>query len=291
LTDCANENDNDTRRTGGTTMSTSQPTQPGTGTETPIEVPYPDAGDLHLRITEGACRLKIAPGASDVWISGTQRDPSGLRPLSITQEGGTVRLSEQASTSTAWEWLRSGRGVADVPTFDLALGTAKPFRLTVEIGASANRFDLGGVPISRLAVRHGAGKTEIDFSAPNPQAMTLMEIGAGAGSTELRNLANAHFAELVVEGGMAAYVIDFGGVLQQDAHARINAALSSVEIVVPATTAAKIATESPLGHVELGDGFTAKEGAFWTPAAMEGRKPLLTISATMTLGSLTLRAS
>jgi hypothetical protein len=178
-----------------------------------------------------------------------------------------------------------------VPTFDLALGTAKPFRLTVEIGASANQLDLGGVPISRLAVRHGAGKTEIDFSAPNPQPMTLMEISAGAGSTELRNLANARFAELLVEGGMAAYVIDFGGALQQDAHARINVALSSAEIVVPAMTAAKISTESPLGHIELGDGFTAKEGAFWTPAAMEGRTPLLTISANVALASLRLRAS
>ncbi len=272
-------------------MSTSQPTQPGSGTETPIAVPYPDASDLHLRINEGACRLKIAPGAGDAWINGAHHDPSGLRPLHITQEGGTVRLSEQPSTSKAWEWLGSGHGIADVPTFDLALGKAKPFRLTVEIGASANQLDLGGVPISRLALRHGAGKTEVDFSAPNPHPMTLMEISAGAGSTELRHLANAHFAELLVEGGMAAYVIDFGGALQQDAHARINAALSSVEIVVPATTAARIATESPLGHVELGDGFTAKEGAFWTLAAIDGRTPLLTISASMTLGSLTLRTS
>ena len=141
-------------------------TQPGTGTRRPLRCPTQTPGDLHLRINEGACRLKIAPGASDAWISGTHHDPSGLRPLSITQEGGTVRLSEQASTSNAWEWLRSGHGVADVPTFDLALGKAKPFRLTVEIGASANQLDLGGVPISRLAVRHGAGKTEIDFSAP-----------------------------------------------------------------------------------------------------------------------------
>jgi hypothetical protein len=272
-------------------MSTSQPTSPGMGTLMPIEVSYPDAGDLHLRINEGACRLKIAPGPTDAWISGTHHDPSGLRPLHISQEGGTVRLTEQPSTSGMWEWLRAGHGFADVPTFDLTFGTAKPFRLTVEIGASENRLDLGGVPISRLAVRHGAGKTAIDFSAPNPQSMTLMEISAGAGSTELRNLANAHVAELLIEGGMAAYVIDFGGALQQDAHARITAALSSVDIVVPATTAARISTESPLGHVELGDGFTAKEGAFWTPAAIGGRTPLLTISASMTLGSLTLRTS
>jgi hypothetical protein len=272
-------------------MSTSQPTPPGTGTETPIAIPYPDAGDLHLRISEGACRLKVTPGASDAWISGIHRDPSGLRPLHISQEGGMVRLSEQPNTANVWEWLRTGHGIADVPTFDLALGKANPFRLTLEIGASENRLDLGGVPISRLAIRHGAGKTELDFSAPNPQPMTLMEISAGAGSTELRNLANAHFAELLVEGGMAAYLIDFGGSLQQDAHARINVALSSVEIVVPVTTAAKISAESPLGHVELGNGFTAREGAFWTAAAIEGRAPTLTISANVTLASLTLRAS
>ncbi|HEX6542127.1 MAG TPA: hypothetical protein VF040_10270 [Ktedonobacterales bacterium] len=278
-------------------MSTSQPipqpqpTPSETRMVTPIEVLYPDAGDLHLRIAEGACRLNIAPGTSDAWIRGSQRDPSGLRPLHVSQEGGTVRLSEQPTTSGVWDWLRAGHGFADVPAIDLALGTAKPFRLTVEIGASENRLDLGGVPLSRLTVRHGAGKTAIDFSSPNPQPMTLMEIGAGAGSTELRNLANAHAAEILVEGGMASYTLDFGGILQQDTHTRITAALSSVEITVPATTAARISTESPLGHVELGDGFTAKEGAFWTPAAVEGRTPTLTISANVTLGSLSLRVS
>lgn len=272
-------------------MSTSQAGPQGDGSVTPIEIAYPDTGDLHVRIAEGACRLRIAPGTPNTWISGTQRDPSGLRPLQVIQDGGAVRLTEQPSTASVWDWLRAGHGAADVPTIDLALGTAKPFRLTVEIGASENQLDLGGVPISRLGLRHGAGKTVVDFSAPSPQLMTLMEVGAGAGSTELKNLANAHFAELLIEGGMAAYVLDFGGTLQQDAHARITAALSSVEITVPATTAAKIAAESQLGHLEPGEGFTVKEGAFWTPAALEGRTPTLTISASVTLGSLALRTS
>ncbi len=263
----------------------------GTSTVTPIEIAYPDASDLHVRIAEGACRLKIAPGASDAWISGTQRDPSGLRPLQVSQQGGAVTLTEQPSTSSMWDWLRSGHGIPDVPLIELAFGKARPFRLTVEIGASENQLDLGGVPLSRLALRHGAGKTVLDFSAPNPQPMTLMEIGAGAGSTELRNLANAHCAELLIEGGMASYTLDFGGVLRQDAHARITAALSSVEITVPASTAARIVTESQLGHIEPGNGFTMKEGAFWTRAALEGRTPTLTIAANVTMGSLRLRTS
>jgi len=278
-------------------MSTSSGSTPsdaaGTGTVTPIEVLYPDAGDLHVRIAEGACRLKVAPGVrtDDAWISGTHRDPSGLRPLHVSQQGGAVSLTEQPTTSGMWDWLRSGHGIPDVPTIEVAFGTRKPFRLTVEIGASENRLDLGGVPISRLALQHGAGKTVLDFSAPNPQPMTLMEIGAGAGGTELRNLANAHCVELLIEGGMASYTLDFGGILQQDAHARVTAALSSVEITVPASTAAKIATDTQLGHIEPGEGFTVRDGAFWTPAAVEGRTPVLTVSANVTMGSLRLHTS
>lgn len=272
-------------------MSTNQPPSQGTEVVTPINVLYPDASDLHIRVTEGACRLKVAPGEGDAWITGTHRDPSGMRPLYISQEGGTVRLTEQQNIPGFWGWLRTGHGFGEVPTLDLAFGKAKPYRLTVEIGASENSLDLGGLPISRMVVKHGAGKTDIDFSAPNPQAMSLMEIGAGAGSTELRHLANAHCAELLIEGGMAGYVLDFGGTLQQDSHARISSALSSVEVSVPASTAARITTESSLGHVEIGEGFTTKDGAFWTPAALEGRTPVLSISVNVALGSLKLRAS
>ncbi len=276
-------------------MSTSQTVPEGINTairpDAPIEVPYPEEGDLHLRIAEGACRLNVAPGGGEMWICGTRRDPSGLRPLRIIQEGGTVSLTEEPSVSSVWEWLRTGHGIADVPVVDLSLGKAKPFRLTIEVGASENKLDLGGVPIRRLVLKHGAGKTELDFSAPKIWTMTLMEISAGAGSTDLRHLANAGAAEMLIEGGMGAFTLDFGGVLRQDAHARINAALSSVTIVVPADTAAKVSAETPLGHVEIGEGLAAKDGAFWTPAALAGRTPTLTISASVALGLLTLRTS
>ena len=273
-------------------MATSQTTAPEAGTVAPINVPYPNARDLQIKITEGACRLKIAPGEGEAWITGTHKDPSGKRPLHISQEGGTVRLTEQQAVSGMWEWLRAGgHGISQIPTIDLAFGKARPYRLSLEIGASENWLDLGGLPISRLSVKHGAGKTEIDFSAPNPQTMTLMEIGAGAGSTELKHLANAHFTELLVDGGMAGYALDFGGTLQQDAHARISAGLSSVEISVPASTAARISTESQLGSIDAGEGFTTKEGAFWTQAAVEGRTPILTVSVNVTLGSLKLRTT
>jgi hypothetical protein len=130
-----------------------------------------------------------------------------------------------------------------------------------------------------LVVRQGAGKFELDFSAPNPQAMKQLEVSSGAAGIELENLANANFSEMRFSGGAAGYELDFGGTLLRDAEAKIEAGLSGVEIKIPASTAAKIVAETTLGRVDVEDGFTKREGAFWTEAGMTGKRPLLTMLA------------
>jgi hypothetical protein len=251
-------------------------------TITEINIPYPEAGDRHLRISVGACRLDVVPGEGEAWVSGTYQDPSGALPCQIVTEGGTVRITQIYNwAEMIGLWDRS-------PHFELALGKTRPFALTLEVGASESRLDFGGVPISRLVVRQGAGKYAIDFSAPNPQAMSLLTLSAGAAGMEITNLANANCAELNLEGGAAAYIFDFGGMLQRDAHVRVATGLSSVEIRVPATTAAKIVSESLLGSLDAGAGFARQDGAFWTEAALAGATPLLTIQTNVALGSLRL---
>jgi hypothetical protein len=163
--------------------------------------------------------------------------------------------------------------------------------LTIEAGASETDLDLGGLPISRLEVKQGAGKYRIDFSAPNPQVMSLFDLDAGAGDIELSHLVNANFAEMSIDGGAAAYRLDFSGTPQRDAYVKISTGVSSVEIRVPASTAAKISTESVLGSIEIGDGFMKKEGAFWTEAALAGKRPVLTIRTSVALGSLRLQVT
>ena len=124
--------------------------------------------------------------------------------------------------------------------FDLSLGKSKPYALTIETGAGECSLDLGGLPITRLELKHGADKMDLDFSAPNPQRMSLLDLGSGAGSTEIKNLANANFAGMNVEGGAVGYILHFGGELQRDARVRIQTGLASIEISIPKSTAAKI---------------------------------------------------
>jgi hypothetical protein len=254
--------------------------------ETPINIAYPAAQNLHLRIALGACRFKARPGEGGAWVAGTYNDPTDRRPPRILEEGASVTITE---AEPSFERIPSVFG--GVPRYELGFGKERPFASTIETGASDFDLDLGGIPLSRLTVRQGAGKFELGFSVPNPEPMELLEVSSGAAGIELVNLANANFSEMRLSGGAAGYELDFGGVLSRDAQVSIETGLSGVEITVPASTAARVVTETTLGSVEVGDGFTKREGAFLTDGALSGDAPILAVRAGVRLGSLRLRTA
>jgi hypothetical protein len=254
--------------------------------ETPINVAYPAAEDLHLRIAVGACRFRARSGEGEAWVAGTHHDPTDRRPPRILEEGASVTISE---AEPSFERIPAVFG--GVPRYELEFGKQRPFALTIETGASEFDLDLGGVPLRSVTVRQGAGKFELGFSEPNPHPMELLEVSSGAAGIELENLANANFSEMRLSGGAAGYELDFGGALSRDARVNVETGLSGVEISVPATTAARIVAETTLGSVEVGDGFTKREGAFLTKGALGGGTPVLELRAGVRLGSLQLRAT
>lgn len=251
---------------------------------TTIDLPFPETEPRHLRFAVGACRLLVKPGTGPAWVAGTYDDTSNAIPLRIVQNGdpGTVKITQAVSWPDVWS------RPPYPPTFDLALGAVRPYALSVDMGAGESIVDLGGLPVTQMTVNFGAGKQTIDFSAPNPQSMERMRVAAGAASLELKHLANANFAELIVEGGAAAYFFDFGGELRRDASCKITAGMASVEIHLPAGIATKVVAESVLGNIDMADGFMKKEGAYWNEAALLGKAPLLTITASVVMGAIKL---
>jgi hypothetical protein len=161
--------------------------------------------------------------------------------------------------------------------------------LTLETGASEGSLDLGGLPLRRAVIRWGAGKGTIDFSEPNPVSMSLLEVSAGAVGLELKHLAQANSPEMSLQGGAAAYVLDFGGNLQQNMHAQVTTGLSSVEIRVPSTTPTRFIAESFLGSLDVSDGFAKRDEAFQNEAALAGKHPLLVINTSVALGAIRAR--
>ena len=254
--------------------------------ETPIHVAYPAADDLHLRIALGACRLKARPGEGDEWITGTYHDPTDRRPLRIIEEEAEATITE---AEPSFERIPAVFGGAT--RYELEVGKKRSFALTIETGASDFDLDLGGVPLSRLVVRQGAGKFELDFTQPNPGRMELLDVSTGAAALELENLANANFSEMRLSGGAAGYDLDFGGTLSRDAEVSIETGISGIELSVPGSTATRVTAETTLGSVDVGDGFTKREGAFLTEAALGHEGPYLKIRAGVRLGSLQLRTT
>jgi hypothetical protein len=249
-------------------------------TSTAIDIPFASADALHLHLAVGACRLLARPGDGPQWVAGSYDDPSNAVPMRITQENGTARLSQ------SFTWPGTWGSITQPPTFDLALGKGRPYALTVEGGAGDVVMDLGGLALSSLNVKFGAGKFELDFPAPNPHPMEQLTISTGAAGIFLKNLANANCTQITVEGGAASYELDFGGTLLRNTSVRINAAMSGVAVRVPATTAVKVVGDSVIGGLDVGDGFMKQEGAFWNMAALNGGQPLLSISASIVMGGV-----
>ncbi len=250
-----------------------------------IRIPFPESAELSLRLTVGACRLTIRPGDGPDWVDGTYDDPSNALPLRIDQEGGAVRIGQNVTWPENW-----GR-VNRPPAFELALGKGRPYALTLEVGANEGSIDLGGLPLTRLTIHHGAGKMSIGFSAPNPQTMAQLLATAGAAALDITGLAHAGFVEMTVEGGAASYSFDFSGALVRDGKVRISTGMSAIVLRVPAGTAARIGAHTVLGSVDLGDGFMKKEGSFWNEAALAGQTPALSIDASVAMGSIRLEVT
>jgi hypothetical protein len=83
--------------------------------------------------------------------------------------------------------------------------------------------------------------------------------------------------------------IDFGGSLTRDMDASVRTGMASAEVVVPKTTAARIRTKTTLSGINVGDGFTVKDGAYSTLAFLGGQQPVLTIDLQAALGSVALK--
>jgi len=251
----------------------------------PIHLSYPEETELRLHVALGACRLKITPGTGEEWVSGTYEDRTGTMPCDVTRDGGTVRLTAGQGPEVLLGMLSGG------PIVDLSLGTTRPFALTLELAGGDFSFDLGGLPITRFVFKLGAGRAIIDFSSPNPEAMTFLQYSTGAGQAEFSKLANANCGEMVFEGGAVSLRCDFGGELQRDAHARVATGASLVELVIPPTTSAAVTAQTLVGGVEASGGWASSNGIFVNAAGGRGQSPTLRISATSAIGPVRLFSS
>lgn len=244
-----------------------------------ISIPRPDAQDVNLTLNFGAGRLILAPGETADLISGTaEYNVAELKPKIITS-GNDITL-ESGSLKV--------RGIPDFEgdvrnKWDLVLGDM-PMDLVINGGAYQGKIELGGLPIQTLWVNDGAADVEMSFSHLNPRQMDLFTYSTGASNIRLTGLANANFRNFIFRGGAGSYTLDFSGTLQQDANVTVESGVSSVTIVVPTTTAARLILQGGLSNVAASGGWKKDGNTF----QVDGSGPVLAITINMGLGNLTL---
>lgn len=254
-----------------------QPPQPGPDVTDEINVPYPDADEINLKLSFGAGELTLNPGA-DVLVDGTATyNYDELKPEIIT-DGGDVEV-------------RVGDGdVKILPNlndlkneWDLKLGD-QPMNLSIDSGAYDGTFELGGLSLTRLDISDGAANVEVSFSEPNPVEMSTFTYNSGASNLKITGLANANFSLFDFSAGAGDYTLDFSGELQRDASVKIESGLSNVIIIVPEGVHAVVSVESGLSNVNTGSGWERSGNDY----VQEGEGPTLTFVIEMGAGNLTL---
>ena len=244
-----------------------------------IAIAYPSTQNPELVIEAGVCKTLFSAVDQDTWLTGTYTDSSGVMPLEVadSKNGAKIRVK---------------RPLIDlglpIPILDLRVGKGRSFSLSISAGAGVDSFDLGGIPLERVEVRHGAGDLQIEFSEPNPQRLALFKLSVGAGKAELRRLGNANFDEMEIEGGAGTFRLDFDGDFQRAGRVRIKPSIATLELRIPRSLSAEVRSEGIMSRPLADEGFEAEVDRYRTRVAANGRPLMLTVHSSIAMGTVRL---
>ena len=247
---------------------------PGPDVVDQISVPVAD-GDTNLTLAFGAGKLSLAPGATKLVEGSATYNIPDFKP-EIKNDGANISISQGNYQMTGFPAL------SDIKNeWNLKLG-ASPMTLTINAGAYEGHYDFGGLALTNLAISDGASQVTADFSAANPQKMSILSYKTGASNVTLKNLGNANFGSLVFESGAGNYTLDFGGKLQRDGSVNVRSGMSNLTLVIPVNSAATVKVSSGLSNVQFPSGWN-KSGDTYT---QKGAGPALTIIIEMGAGNV-----
>jgi hypothetical protein len=246
-----------------------------------IFVPFsPSSLPVDLTLSFGAGELKVAPGAQDGLVQGTATyNVKELKP-EISVDGNQIRIQTGELEIGGIPALRGNLK----NEWDLKLSEV-PTSLTINAGAYKSNIELGGLSILSLSVSDGAADVEVDFSEPNRTQMSTLRYETGASSVKLRGLANSNAESVIFKGGAGEYILDFSGDLQQDMDVSVDTGMSSITIVVPKGTSARVLYDGGLSNVDISGDWEKVGNDYY----LDGDGPRITINVNLGAGNLELR--
>jgi len=248
-----------------------------------------DETDVYFEVDFGLGELTITSGSSDTIIAA-----EGVFDDEYFEYEFDYRKRNR-SGDLYFDISDRNRNWDDIDTEDnewtFMLSNSVPFDLSLDVGAAACDFELGGLMLSRMDLNIGAADCEISFDTPNLTELEMFSIDAGASSITISELGNANFRELEFSGGVGSCEIDFSGEFEFDGEAEISIGLGSADITIPDHVGVRIYYEDEfLSSVDIPrKGFTEVRRDCYESDNWDTAKGHLEIRLDVGLGSVDIR--
>jgi hypothetical protein len=259
----------------GVNIDLPQVPTPGPEITDQITVAVPNSEGTHLKISFGAGKLTLSPGAEGNLVDGTATyNIPNFKP-EVIEGDGTVEIKQGDFKSINVTNLRN--------EWDLKLAET-PMELEINAGAYEGNYEFGGLALRNLTIKDGASSVKAAFSEPNQTKMTVFRYETGASNVELTGLANANFSTLIFNGGAGSYTLDFSGELAGDATARVETDFGDLMLVIPKDVNARVTIEGAAVNVNHSSGWGQSDHTY----IQAGSGPTLTLIVKMAAGNVTL---
>lgn len=263
-----------------TLPSTDIKTGPSVTEDILVPIPATTEEAIDLTLSFGAGEIKLSGGEENELVSGKATyNVEDFKPI-VETDGNEVTIKQ------------GSLNIKGIPNFEDSIKNEwdlkllnTPLNLHINAGAYSGKFALGGLSLKSLEISDGASDVNLSFEEPNQIEMDVFRYNTGASSVSLGGLANANAATIIFRGGAGSYTLDFSGELQRDAVVSIEAGISSLAIIVPEGTSAKVTVEGGMSNIDsFGD--WEESGNVYTQSGGDYK---LTFLVKMGAGSVELR--
>jgi hypothetical protein len=155
---------------------------------------------LDIMVRQRVGRLQIQASDDSMRYRANLRfDARSLAPLYELSANGELRIGTHEQRDRRDGESRSTQ-------LDLSLGRIGTLALDARADAAETMLDLGGLPLTAVAVSSGASDMRVRFDEPNPVRMQSLTLSTGAASITGERLGNANAAQIVVRADRAGPV-------------------------------------------------------------------------------------
>jgi hypothetical protein len=251
-----------------------------------VSADYPAGSPAKLRLEIAIGKLNVVPGGEKLVDGMATYNVQEWAP-EVGAEGDTVTV-KQGHNWLLWPIWGSMRN-----EWELKLGTARPYELSVTKGVAQGKLALGGLPLTSAQIDTGTGEATISFDSPNPQQADQVVIKSGTGEVKIDGLLNANAKNLSVRSGTGRVELGFTGEkLQQDTNADVSLGVGEAVIEIKPGVPTRVSLSQGLGNARVLGNFTAVgEHVYETPDFAAAAGPKLTMKIGSGVGSVTVRTA